>query len=276
MIIKNMKQEKDARIPLNCGQESKHLYVEKRTISAPTETHWHSYFELEIIIDGDGTHIINSDEYKIERGCAYLLNLTDFHKVIPNKSLTLYNLSFDEEMISDTRLCEIQSAGVSKRFKLNENELSRIVALAELILEESKEVLGGCSRALCESLLTILMRSAKSNQVRAIEAEQAVGVRKALLYLDVHFRENPSLAQAAMQAGFHPNYFSELFRRATGETFTSYLNTLRISYAKTLLSKGFTVTEACYNSGFGSLSNFVTVFKKHVGMPPEAYKHSKG
>ena len=72
--------------------------------------------------------------------------------------------------------------------------------------------------------------------------------------------------------GFNPSYFSELFRHATGESFSARLSKLKIRYAKTLLSQGFSVTDSCYRSGFGSTNNFLYTFKKLEGISPSEYK----
>jgi len=37
------------------------------------ELHWHDYFEIEIVLDGTGTHQYNGTNYPLSEGCAYLL-----------------------------------------------------------------------------------------------------------------------------------------------------------------------------------------------------------
>ena len=265
-----MSIEKNQRISLNKGEKNKNITSEKRRIYNETNLHWHSYFELEIVVDGSAIHYLNDEIYRIERGSVYVLNPTDFHRIVPDSALELWNVSFNEDIISDVRLCQLSSEKVIRNFEVQESILKRAEYLAELISYECFEDNGGCSRELCESMLTVLMRSTATRE--KIDAEQAKGIKKALLYLDVHFRENPSLEQVAKQAGFHKNYFCELFKKTTGESYSHRLNILKTGYAKELLSRGFSVTEACYNSGFGSMSNFFTVFKKIVGASPEEFK----
>ena len=266
----------ERKILVGGHEGDRHLFVEKREIRENIPTHWHSYFELEIITDGAALHTLNGETYEETRGSVYLLNPTDLHSVAPKDCLSLYNLSFDEEMISDKRLCELLSEGMTKRFTLDGEGLSRVLSLAKLCDAESLEERGGCSRELLESLLTVLMRYAVPKESEPLLPYQASGMRRALLYLELHFRECPSLETVAKQAGFHKNYFSELFKRVTGESYTARLNTLRTSYAKTLLRGGFSVTEACYSSGFGSLSNFLVTFKKYVGVTPEEFRSTRG
>jgi len=145
--------------------------------------------------------------------------------------------------------------------------------LAKLLSNECHRSDIGCERELCESLLTVILRESKKKR---LPAQELTGIKRAILYMSMHFRENLTLSQVANQAGFHPYYFSELFKKITGENFSKRLNDLRIGYAKELLASGFTVSEACFGAGFGSLSNFLTVFKKSMGITPIDFKKAHG
>ena len=53
------------------------------------------------------------------------------------------------------------------------------------------------------------------------------------------------------------------------------LNNLRLEYAASLLSNTYSVSYACFESGFGSFSNFFTSFKKKYGVSPKEYAKAK-
>jgi YesN/AraC family two-component response regulator len=55
-------------------------------------------------------------------------------------------------------------------------------------------------------------------------------------------------------------------------TFTDFVNQYRITQAKTLLLKDVSVSEACYEVGFESLSYFNKLFKTLTGENPSAFK----
>lgn len=244
--------------------KDKHLSVKKR-YSQTFPLHAHDYFEVEIILDGKGVQFINGKKQELKRGSISILSPSDFHEVIAesDKSLMAWNISFDETVLSPGRLEAIFLKGSGFARVLDEPTLKKIDTAADLLMKEAK--CDGCIRPLTEYLLTLLMDTEEVN-------EHLLPMRKAILYIETHFRENPSLADTAKQACLSPVYFGNLFKQITGKTYIDYLNSRKVNCAAMLLESGFSVAEACFSSGFGSLSGFLHTFKQKKGMSPESYK----
>lgn len=68
--------------------------------------------------------------------------------------------------------------------------------------------------------------------------------------------------------------FCRYFKRATGMTFTDYVNKYRIDQARKFLLMGHNVTEACYDCGYENLSYFNRTFRRFAGMNPSAFRRS--
>jgi AraC-like DNA-binding protein len=246
-----------------------HIKTELRTVCSNYGVHWHTYFEIELVIDGEALHHLNGKSRKIGRGNLVIIAPTDFHGIEPLSPMKIWNVSFDETLLSEKRLADLTSPSRTREFLLNEKMLTRIVALMELLSEESSRT-EGCAKELCECLLTLILRG--DGRSAPQENDRFSKIKRAILYLEVYFRENPTLEQVAAYVNLNPHYFSELFRKVTGENFSSHLRALKINYAKSLLAKGFSVTDTCYNSGFGSISNFLAAFKRQEGVSAGAYK----
>lgn len=245
------------------------VFAESRVFNEKLPLHWHSFYELEIIMGGVGTHVLNGEEYTVCKGAAYLLLPTDFHTLIATEPIRLWHLEFDEGILSDEMARKLCTNGMPKKFDLTDDALLKLQYLSSLISTECS-VDGGCAVMLTECLLNILLRGfTAENQA---ERGQLAGIQRALHYMNLHFHENPSLSVVAAQAGFHPHYFSELFKKVTKESYIERLNALKIGYARNMLAAGFAVSEACYRSGFGSASNFLSVFKRAVGCSPAEYR----
>jgi AraC-like DNA-binding protein len=82
-----------------------------------------------------------------------------------------------------------------------------------------------------------------------------------------------ALARGAHMSAGH---LSREFKRVYGESPYGYLMTRRIERAMALLRRGdLSVTEICFEVGYGSLGTFTTRFTELVGMPPGAYRDAQ-
>lgn len=87
------------------------------------------------------------------------------------------------------------------------------------------------------------------------------------------FQRPLTLADAAASACLSPFHFQRLFRQTFGETPHAFLTRRRLDAAKALLAAGgLSVTEICYEVGYGSLGSFSALFSKRVGCPPSRYR----
>lgn len=78
-----------------------------------------------------------------------------------------------------------------------------------------------------------------------------------------------SLSAAARALGVHHVYLSRAFREKCQMTYTRYVNSVRASYARLLLSKGEkSISQIALDSGFGSIRNFNREFKRVYGITP--------
>ena len=232
--------------------------------------HCHDFFEIEMITEGKGTHVFNGRAYPISAGCVYLVKPTDIHEIIADGELTLCNISFRENMLSESMLLSVLHSDFQNLLRPTPKRFDAMF-LAARLLENECEDGGDYRHALLEYLVHFFTESSSVKK----HTEQLSGIKRALLYLEVHFREPIDLATLAKEAGFHPMYFSSIFKRATGESYVQRLNHLRLEYAATLLANNYSVSYACFESGFGSLSNFFTAFKKKYGMGPREYAKEK-
>ncbi len=97
-----------------------------------------------------------------------------------------------------------------------------------------------------------------------------------LRYIGDHYQEDVTLERVSGLAVLNPYYFCRVFKRATGKTFTEYLNFVRISAAERLLSgTGKNVTEIALGTGFSSASYFNRTFRRLKNCSPTAYRKIK-
>ncbi|MFD0710547.1 response regulator [Paenibacillus sp. GCM10027626] len=98
-------------------------------------------------------------------------------------------------------------------------------------------------------------------------------IQQATAYIDAHFTSPITLQQAADKANVSRNYFSEMFKRVTGQNFIDYIIALRVNRAKQLLqTSSLKVYEVAEQSGFNDVKHFSKQFKKIVGCSPAEFQ----
>ncbi|MDC7287593.1 PocR ligand-binding domain-containing protein [Blautia schinkii] len=82
-----------------------------------------------------------------------------------------------------------------------------------------------------------------------------------------------TLNEAAELCHLSPSYFSRIFTRETGESFSAYTSKLKISWAKQLLERtDLSVTQISDELGFNEPGYFIKTFKKIEGLTPLVYR----
>ena len=252
------------------GQQ--HIDVQ-RHLTGKWPQHWHNYFEIELILSGEAVHTYNGTEYPIQKGDLYLLTPVDFHGIDTDEAVDLINISFDETCLSPSILTWLSHPEADKHCRLEGEKFDRFVMAAQLLQHECA-CQGECTAQLLEYILRCFARNTAEPKGKSAGKNQLEGIKKAISFITLHFREHITLAQLATISGYNPSYFSELFCKVTGQTYKERVRELRTNYARMLLANGFSVSEACFASGFGSLSNFTATFKAKFGLSPNDYKRS--
>ena len=82
-----------------------------------------------------------------------------------------------------------------------------------------------------------------------------------------------SAGDAAAELGMTESRFSRFFRRATGNSFTDFVNLVRVNRACHLLMEtDRRVTDICYEVGFHNVANFNRRFRDIKGMTPTEFR----
>lgn len=98
-------------------------------------------------------------------------------------------------------------------------------------------------------------------------------IRDARKYLQDHYNEAVRLEDVAEKLGFNSAYFSTLFKKETGKTFSEYLIKLRISRARNLLTDtSDPVADISEQVGYTDLKYFSKIFKRETGLTPSEYR----
>jgi CheY-like chemotaxis protein len=110
---------------------------------------------------------------------------------------------------------------------------------------------------------------------RKISGEVQCLVRQAMAYIHTHYSEPISRTDLARHVALSDDYLTFCFRKELGVTPIAYLNRYRVNQAKQLLADpGKSITEVALEVGFSDSGYFGRVFRREVGLSPEAYRQA--
>lgn len=135
--------------------------------------------------------------------------------------------------------------------------LEEVPNLSEM-MDKIKEKLIGVSNE-------CFARSTRSNMERVVQ------------YIKQNYDKELRLEMLAGIFDYNSAYLGKVFRQYTGENFNNFLDNIRITEAKRLLSEeDYKVYEVAEMVGYSNINYFHNKFKKSVGMSPLSFKRQYG
>lgn len=151
------------------------------------------------------------------------------------------------------------------QFQLNEYLGRDILSLESIVRFQTIEQL--------KNFIINTLKSMNELMLKANMPEKRDVVEEAKEYIKKNFSKEISLNDISEQFFINPYYFSQLFKKKTGETYQSYLTGLRVSRARKLLEEtDLKIYEVCAMVGYSDTNHFNKVFERRVGVKPGEYK----
>lgn len=92
-------------------------------------------------------------------------------------------------------------------------------------------------------------------------------------YMTAHISSPLSLEEMASYMKMTESYFCRWFKKNTGNTFTQYINKIRIEMiCRELIVTDKSISEIAYSKGFENISHFNRVFKSFKEISPRLYR----
>lgn len=111
----------------------------------------------------------------------------------------------------------------------------------------------------------------------APKIERQSFIEESLVYIRDHFKERLTLESVASKVFVNPKYFSHVFKREMGISFTEYVIGLKIEHAcKLLETTNYQAYRISIECGFSDPSYFNRVFCSQMNMTPQSYRKNAG
>jgi two-component system response regulator YesN len=105
-----------------------------------------------------------------------------------------------------------------------------------------------------------------------IEEENRNPCKNLCQYIESNYSSFLKLENIAAQFGYNSSYLGKIFKKETGESFNTYLDRIRIKYAKEHLKKNASVSQTAASVGFSDIDYFTKKFRKYENCTPSEFK----
>lgn len=129
------------------------------------------------------------------------------------------------------------------------------------------------------TLLGVLARSTSyrllsSAQMQSFDDDTSLAqINTVFSYITENYSDAISADMLSAKLGMSPTKFSRFFRKATGNSFTDFVNHIRINKAcQLLMNTDKYVTNICYDVGFNNVANFNRRFLDIKGITPKEFR----
>jgi AraC-like DNA-binding protein len=244
--------------------------------------HYHPEYELTCILKGKGNRIVGNSYEQFVEGDLVLLGSNLPHTWSSKQTENSYSeaivIQFSKEFMAPflalpesnliKNMLETSFRGLSfgsdeplitKMIELTESKgVDRIIRLFSLLDDLSKK----------ESAFI-----ASNTFHNVVSKKSEMRINKVCVYIQNHFSGKISLKEVADLIHLTESNFCKFFKKATGKTYSNYVNEIRINEAcRLLVQTEKTVSQVSFECGFETLSYFNRVFLEKKMVTPSKYK----
>jgi AraC-like DNA-binding protein len=121
------------------------------------------------------------------------------------------------------------------------------------------------------TLAQLIKRYADISSTGQPLGKERKAIQQARHYIDEYFAEGITLRQLAQLVSLSPYYLLRVFQAEVGMPPYTYLESVRIRHAQSLIEAGKPLAEVSIDVGFSSQSHLTREFKKIIGVTPGQY-----
>lgn len=250
------------------------FYMSYKNYVRNRKTHWHDFYEIHLITNGDISEEINGHHFDMGKGWIYLLKPYDVHSYSSENQVSLYKIQFIIDYIDPSvQTFLLNSNPIVK--KLDDDKYSKFENDIKDLFSEyntnDKYTRQSIQHKLNSIIISLVRDYATIKESK--EGKETELIQNSLQYIHKNYTQGIKLVDVAKNIGLTPNYFCTSFHKQIGQSFKQYLKSLQLNHAANLLRiTDMSVNEVCRESGFSALTNFLKDFKLYYGMTPTEYR----
>ena len=269
-----------------CAVYDNVLHPDYRTIPL----HWHPELEINLVTSGHAELILNFHSYTAQTGDIILVNKEEVHgffqqgkEPFTSTSIVLHPDFLDSRLTDDIAMDYL--APIKNHTLLLPSFLKKECpedAVYQAVYEKLCRIFD-CNhkknkgyqlltRALLLEILYDLIPLSTAHKAPLI-SRRSESIKKVLDFIEQNSTRQIRAEEAAKISGYSKYHFIRIFKEATGQDFSQYINQIRLEHAVTLLKDtSLPVTEVALSAGFSDAAYFSRKFRETYHTTPSAFR----
>ncbi len=250
--------------------------------------HWHIDVEIVYVCEGSILVSVNDESRVLRKGDMAVINSTDIHSydstnmqseiivTIFHPELIGHLAGWPEESFFNPVFIESNQINQLDK-KVRENFLRIIHNITQEYTERKpffQDYLQGLIIEFSALIRRYFFSPLNGTVKRRIRLPDIGKVKKAIEYINQHYRDEITLDTISNIVALSPGYFSRLFAKYSGTNFNSYLGRVRVNAAEKLIKTTHdSIISIAYECGFNSIRTFNRTFKSIKGCSPSQLRN---
>lgn len=260
--------------------------------NASTDVHSHEFYEINIVTEGYGTHIVEGNKFQAVKGKVYIIPPLTKHRLNSTKGMNVFHILLNNYFMERYK-SELESlSGFYSLFydkqsdfkndtflKLTDSQLSVIKNLCDILLNEQNDFSSHFKHTeiICNNLIIIIIaelsKMIKTNHFdKAIRNSNEIAIVRILDFINSHYSDKITIDTLLSISYLSKTNMIKYFRLYTKNTPLKYLYQVRTNKAKEKMESGITdVTLIAQECGFFDASHLNKHFKAVFGISPKQF-----
>jgi len=268
------------------------IIVNSENVGFEYPIHYHSAFELTLILNSSGNRIVGDSVEKYKSNDLVLIGPEIYHKwddddLPPEKrnSAHVITIQFAKDILDEFLFLKESFSSVRNLLEDSQRGLKFTKETFKTVAEKMQTLESYKGFEAVIEFLKILHILSVSKDKKYLCSEGFISIKndekgdrvnKMYDYLLTHFSD-PSLriTELASESSMSASAFGHFFKKSTNKSFTQFVVDLRLGFAiRLLLNSDESISEIAFRSGFNNIANFNRLFKKNKFISPKQYRQN--
>lgn len=255
----------------------------------PYPQHTHNFYELILVNEGSGKHLLNGVSFTYGPGHVFLLTPEDHHSFEINSYTVFTYIKFTEQLFAEKQVGD-RTAHWIKKFEnvlynpntvpeciiKDQEDKKLIFPLADMLLKEFNDPKPHSRILMLELFGAIMVLVARNLSQKNLVSSKVIQneqdkVQQVLSHIRQNMDKKALLTQKYIAETFNlsPNYISSYLKKHTGLGLQKMITETRLKTAERLLKQSiYTISEIAHKVGFNDASHMNKTFQKYREMNP--------